>query len=83
MITVTIVGKSFNFLSGTIDSQNWKYGQDRYPTENWNTIKVENKIPLYDPRDQIHTNFIDQPKNVGTIVKFGMSKFGKEFLPYF
>ena len=73
---------SFIFLTGTMIYDDSTLGHLRNQSAKWQTIDVENRTPLIKQNGKIHTNFIDTPNYYSTI-KFGVSRHGKEFLPYF
>ena len=80
-ITACIYGKSFNFFTGIIDYN--KNSSELNWIQNWQQIEVENKIPFIDPNADIQANFIDEPINFKSLVKFGWNSHGTECLPYF
>ena len=82
-LSVNTFAKSFHFLTGIINSKRKIGGNIKKPSEKYPTIHVENKTPLIDPNAQILTSCIDAPKEYDSIIKFGVSRNGKEFLPYF
>ena len=81
IISVKIFGTAYRFATGKLANKTIE-GQPRKRNAPKETVDVINKIPLIDVNTTILTNFNSIPKNYNT-VRFGISKDGNEFLPYF
>ena len=80
-ISACIFGKSYNFFAGIIDYKNTS--TELNWINNFQMIEVENTIPFIDPNADIQASIFDKPINYISLVKFGWSINGTEFLPYF